>query len=155
MSDQTSPSAGRHSADATASTPSWREQQRATAAAHEEVLIARQRAEAAAAREQISSFLRRVQAQKFGPQPVELQARSYDGKTRYKTPLTGWYLRKDETVAIDTQGNFYVLTVPGSLSARFKGVTPVPSEPTLVLGAGGKDGESIDLSAALARLLGR
>jgi hypothetical protein len=131
----------------------WREQQRATAAAHEEMLLARQRAESAAAREQITQFLRKVQ--RFGPQPVELRAHSYDGGSRYKTPLTGWYLRIDETIAIDTAGNFYVLTVPGSLSARFKGVTPVPSEPTLVLGAGGKDGESIDLSAALARLLGK
>ena len=58
-------------------------------------------------------------------------------------------------MAIDTEGRFYVLTVPGSMAARFKGVTPEPSEPTLVLGAGGKDGESIDLSAALARVLGR
>ena len=135
------------------SAAAWREQQRATSAAHEEVLAARQRAETATAQEQITSFLRRVQ--RFGPEPVELQARSYDGRTRYKTPLTGWYLRKDETVAIDTEGNFYILTVPGSLSARFKGVTPVPSDPTLVLGAGGKDGESIDLSVALARLLGK
>ncbi|WP_231505305.1 hypothetical protein [Cellulomonas sp. URHE0023] len=153
MSDQSSLN---HSRTQTDSAAAWREQQRATAAAHEEVLASRQRAETAAAREQITTFLRRVQAQRFGaPQPVELQARSYDGRTRYKTPLTGWYLRKDETVAIDTVGNFYVLTVPGSLSARFKGVTPVPSDPTLVLGAGGKDGESIDLSVALARLLGK
>lgn len=152
MSEQTpsNPSAPADNAAAT-----WREQQRATAAAHEEVLATRQAAEAAAARAQIASFLRRVNGQRFGPQPVELRARSYDGGTRYKTPLTGWYLRKDETVAIDTAGNFYILTVPGSLSARFKGVTPVPSEPTLVLGAGGKDGESIDLSAALSRLLGK
>ena len=133
----------------------WRERQRATSAAHEEVLATRQRQEPAAAREQISTFLRRLHAQKFGPQPVELRARSYDGKTRYKTPLVGWYLRKDETIAIDTAGNFYILTVPGSLSARFKGVTPTPSEPTLVLGAGGKDGKSLDLSVALARLLGK
>ena len=152
MSDQSFVNPARPADDSAAA---WREQQRATSAAHEEVLAARQRAETAAAREQITSFLRRVQAQKFGPQPVDLQARSYDGRTRYKTPLTGWYLRKDETVAIDTEGNFYILTVPGSLSARFKGVTPVASDPTLVLGAGGKDGESIDLSVALARLLGK
>jgi len=152
LSDQSSLNTARPASDAAA----WREQQRATAAAHEEVLAARQRAESAAAREQIAGFLRRVQSLKFGAPPaVELQARSYDGRARYKTPLTGWYLRRDETVAIDTAGNFYILTVPGSLSARFKGVTPEPSDPTLVLGAGGKDGESIDLSVALARLLGK
>src|SRR3954454_1503263 len=107
LSDQTSPAGGRHAADQTAS---WRDQQRETAAAHAELLATRQRAEAGAAREQIAGFLRRVRSQKFGPEPVELRAHSYDGNARYKTPLTGWYLRKDETVAIDTEGNFYVLT---------------------------------------------
>ena len=150
MHDESAQNPGKPADDAAAK---WREQQRATATAHADLLASRQRAESAAAREQIVAFLRRVQ--RFGPQPVELRAHSYDGKARYKTPLTGWYLRRDETIAIDTEGNFYILTVPGSLSARFKGVTPVPSDPTLVLGAGGKDGESIDLSIALGRLLGK
>ncbi|WP_028051062.1 hypothetical protein [Cellulomonas sp. URHD0024] len=131
----------------------WREQQRATSAAHEDRLASRQRMESAAARDLITEFLHDVRER--GPQPVALRARSYDRRTRYRTPLTGWYLRKDETIAVDTDGKFYILTVPSSLAARFTGVTPVPSEPTLVLGAGGKDGESIDLSVALARLLDR
>jgi len=131
----------------------WRAQQRATAEAHAEVLAGRQRAEAAQARELIAGFLRR--ARKYGPPSGPLHALSYDGRTRYKTTLQGWYLRLDETIAIDTDGQFYILTVPSSLSARFKGVTVQPSEPTLVLGAGGPDGASIDLSASLARLLGK
>ncbi len=150
MSEPSAVNPERTAADAQSA---WREQQRVTAAAHAEVLASRQRAESAAAREQISAFLRK--AAKFGPAPVELRAQGYDHRTRYKTPLTGWYLRLDETIAIDTAGNFYILTVPGSMAARFKGVTPEPSEPTLVLGAGGPDGASIDLSAALARLLGK
>jgi hypothetical protein len=32
-------------------------------------------------------------------------------------------------------------------------VTPAPSDPPLVLGKGGRDGESIDLADALARVL--
>jgi hypothetical protein len=131
----------------------WREERRAAAAAHGELLAGRQRAESARAQEQIDAFLRR--ALKFGPAPVPLSARSYDGRARYKTPLTGWYLRRDETVAIDTEGRFYVLTTPSSLAARFRGVTPEPSAPPLVIGAGGKDGESLDMSEALARVLGR
>jgi hypothetical protein len=54
---------------------------------------------------------------------------------------------------VDVDGEFYVLTAPSSLTARFRGVTPVPSDPPLVLGAGGKDGESLDLVQALDRAL--
>ncbi|NUU16480.1 hypothetical protein HP550_04370 [Cellulomonas humilata] len=131
----------------------WREERRAAAAAHGELLADRQRAESARAQEQIDAFLRRALAS--GPAPVALSARSYDGRARYRTPLTGWYLRRDETVAVDTDGKFYVLTTPSSLTARFRGVTPEPSAPPLVIGAGGKDGESLDMSEALARVLGR
>lgn len=131
----------------------WREERRAAAEAHGELLANRQRAESAQAQEQIDAFLRR--ALKVGPSPGPLAATSYDGRARYKTPLVGWYLRRDETVAIDTDGKFYVLTTPPSLAARFRGVTPEPSAPPLVIGAGGKDGESLDMSVALARVLGR
>jgi hypothetical protein len=131
----------------------WREERRAAAQAHGELLANRQRAESAQAQEQIDAFLRR--ALTFGPTPGPLMARSYDGRSHYKTPLVGWYLRRDETVAIDTDGKFYVLTTPSSLAARFRGVTPEPSAPPLVIGAGGKDGESLDMSEALARVLGR
>ena len=88
-----------------------------------------------------------------GPAPVELRARSYDGRSRFRTPLRGWYLRRDESVAVDVDGEFYVLTAPSSLAARFRGVTPAASDPPLVLGAGGKDGESLDLVQALDRVL--
>ena len=67
---------------------------------------------------------------------------------------TGWYLRRDETVAVDTDGEFYVLTAPSSLAARFaRGAPRSRRDPPLVLGAGGKDGESLDLVDALARAL--
>ena len=131
----------------------WREERRAAAAAHGELLADRQRAESARAQEHITAFLRR--AQSSGPAPEPLFARSYDGRARYRTPLVGWYLRRDETVAIDADGRFYVLTTPSSLTARFRGVTPEPSDPPLVIGAGGKDGESLDMSEALARVLAR
>ncbi|WNB84943.1 hypothetical protein [Cellulomonas sp. ATA003] len=58
-----------------------------------------------------------------------LAARSYDGRARYRTPLRGWYLRRNESVAVGTDGEFYVLTVPPSLRARFTGVSPEPSDP--------------------------
>jgi len=129
----------------------WREGRREAARAHAEALAARQRAESARARALIEEFLE--EARSRGPAPVTLHARSYDGRARYRTPLEGWYLRRDETVGIDTAGDFYVLTAPPSLAARFRGVRPTPQDPPLVIGAGGKDGESIDLPDALARVL--
>lgn len=129
----------------------WRAQRREAAGAHADALAARQRAESARARALIAQFV--VEARERGVTPGPLHVRSYDGRARYRTPLQGWYLRRDETVGIDTDGEFYVLTAPASLVARFRGVQPAPQDPPLVIGAGGKDGESIDLPDALARVL--
>ena len=118
---------------------------------HAEALARQQRAETAQARALIEQFLLDVAAR--GIAPTALAARSYDGRARYRTPLLGWYLRRNETVAIGTDGEFYVLSVPTSLRARFTGMTPPPSDPPIILGKGGRDGESIDLADALARVL--
>ena len=88
-----------------------------------------------------------------GPAPEPLVVRSFDGRHEYRTPLRGWYLRQDRTVGVDTDGEFYVLRAPSSLGALWRGVRPEPSDPPLVLGAGGKDGESIDLDDAIAKVL--
>jgi hypothetical protein len=129
----------------------WRADRRDNAAAHHEALVRRQRAESARAREMLAEFV--GHAQTDGPAPVPLRVRSFDRRHTYSTPLRGWYLRQDQTVAVGTDGQFYVLLVPSSLAARFRGTRPEPSDPPLVLGAGGKDGESLDLSVAIARAL--
>jgi len=128
----------------------WRDERREAALAHAEALQRRKQGEAARARALIGEFLAYASAHGIEPQP--LRARTYDGRARYRTPLLGWYLRVDETVAIDTDGRFYVLRTPPSLVGQIRGVVPEPSDPPLVIGAGGKDGESIDLRDALARL---
>jgi len=46
-------------------------------------------------------------------------------------------------------GSFYVLGVPSSLRALLTGVTLSPSDPPIVLGKGGRDGESVALDALL------
>ncbi len=130
---------------------SWQARRREAAAVHSEALARRERAETAQARALIDQFLADVAER--GIEPTPLAARSYDGRSRYRTPLRGWYLRRNETVAIGTDGQFYVLTVPASLRARLSGVTPAPSDPPIILGKGGRDGESIDLADALARVL--
>lgn len=130
---------------------SWQARRREAAAEHAQALARQQGSETAAARRLIEQFMRDVAER--GPDPVPLAARSYGGRSRYRTPLHGWYLRRNETVAVGTDGEFYVLTVPGSLRSRLTGVEPVPSDPPLVLGKGARDGESIDLADALARVL--
>jgi hypothetical protein len=130
---------------------SWQERRREAAALHAEALERQQQAETRQARALVDDFLREVTDRGIAPEP--LAARSYDGRWRYRTPLRGWYLRRNQSVAIGTDGQFYVLTAPASLRARFSGVTPAPSDPPLILGKGGRDGESIDLADALARVL--
>lgn len=130
----------------------WRDRRREAAGAHADALARRQAAEHAQARELIGEFV--AQARSRGVPPVPLRARSYDGRHRYRTPLHGWYLRRNESVAVSTDGTFYVLNVPTSLLALVRGVTPEPADPPMVLGKGGRDGESIDLPDALRIALG-
>jgi hypothetical protein len=56
-------------------------------------------------------------------------------------------------VAVGSDGEFYVLAVPASLRARLRGAAVEPSEPRLVIGAGGGDGESVPLAELLQRRL--
>lgn len=85
-----------------------------------------------------------------GLQPERLTARAYNGSTRYRTQITGWYLKRDRSIGISTEGIFYVLSTAGGLGARFSGVTLEPGEPLMELGRGARDGESMPLVDALA-----
>jgi len=86
--------------------------------------------------------------------PAErLVVQGYGGRGRATSDVEGWYLRLDKTVGLGTDGEFYVLTAPLGLLDRVRGVTLRPTPPPLVIGAGGKDGDSIELVAALDRLL--
>jgi hypothetical protein len=130
----------------------WRDARKEAAAAHVRELERRRQAEAAQARAMIAEFV--AEARRRGVPPQRLHARSYDGRQRYRTPLHGWYLRKNRTVAVGTDGQFYVLSVPPRLRSLVTGATPEPSDPPLVLGKGARDGESIDLADALRIALG-
>lgn len=131
----------------------WR-RQRTEAAAHQQRELDRQRArESEAARELLAEFVAR--AREVGIEPEALRARSFDGSATYRTPLRGWYLRRNRSVAVGVDGEFYVLSVPGGVLARLRGTTVTPSDPPLVLGKGGRDGESVDLADALALVLDR
>ncbi len=131
----------------------WRDRRTDAAAEHERALARRRAAESAQARALLADFV--GEAGRRGILPVPLRARSYDGRHRYRTSTSGWYLRRNESVAVGTDGEFYVLGVPSSLRAMVTGVALTPSDPPLVLGKGGRDGESIDLPDALALVLER
>ncbi|WP_234986564.1 hypothetical protein [Demequina sp. NBRC 110055] len=88
-----------------------------------------------------------------GVEPERLTARTYDGKARYRTDLTGWYLKHDRSVAVGVDGEFYVLSVPSSLRGRLSGAQVPPAEPPLELGKGGRDGESMPMRQALQQRL--
>jgi len=77
-------------------------------------------------------------------------ARSYSSNARYRTGLTGWYVRTDESLAVGEDGEYYVLRVPSELWGRVVGVRVSPQDPPLVVGVGARDGES----RALRDLLG-
>lgn len=86
--------------------------------------------------------------------PAEpLVARGYDGRGLYRTNVQGWYLKRDRSVAAGTDGEFYVMSVQGGLTARLRGAQLEPSEPPLELGRGGRDGESLPLDEAIAKRL--
>ncbi|MCM0676316.1 hypothetical protein NCC78_16695, partial [Micromonospora phytophila] len=94
-----------------------------------------------------------AEAARRGLATTRLTARSYDGRGRYRTRLRGWYIDRARTRAVDVDGRFHLLTVPGGLRARLLGADPEPAPPPLVVGAGGRDGESIPLRTLLARRL--
>ena len=116
------------------------------AAKRAELAAAQERAESLQAQNHKDEFLAAAKARGVTPQP--LRARLFSGQS-VKTDKVGWYLRKNQSVAVGDDGSYYVLIVPGGLRERFSGVKLRPSPPPLVVGKGGKDGETGDLAQFL------
>lgn len=129
----------------------WAGRRRADAAAQAERLERARAAEAEAAGALLAAFVADAAAAGLVPEP--LRARGYAGRRTYRTPLRGWYLRRDRSAAVGEDGRFYLLVVPDGLAGLVRGVDVAPSPPVLVLGRGSRDGDSIALADALARLL--
>ncbi|TDB77790.1 hypothetical protein [Micromonospora sp. KC723] len=126
----------------------WRERQRHAVRAHAEADARQRAAEQAEATELVSRFA--AEATRRGLRTDRLTAASYNGRSRYRTRLAGWYIDQARARAVDTDGRFYLLTVPASLRSRLLGARPTPSAPPLVVGRGGRDGESLPLAALLS-----
>ncbi len=129
----------------------WHEQRRRAVDGHAAALAAGRAAEAREAAALLAGFVR--QAAERGLEPHMLRARSYDGRTTYRTRIRGWYLKSNRSVAVGTDGEYYVLTVPASLRTRFTGADLSPSTPRLIVGAGGGDGETVPLTQLLDQRL--
>jgi hypothetical protein len=129
----------------------WRERRQQAFASHAAADQRRRSAEAEQARRLLASFVREAHARGLRPGP--LTARGYRGRTRYRTGLRGWYLQTTRDTAVGADGEFYLLRVVPSVRARLMGVAVQPHEPPLVIGEGGRDGESIPLKTLLERRL--
>ena len=125
----------------------WAARRRDAAAEHAELLARRKAADSARARAQLHAFVQAARAR--GIPSEQLRARAWGGRTTYRTGIVGWYLKRNGSLGVDTEGNFYVLSAPTSLRARLRGVTVEPSDPPLVVGVGGRDGESMPLQQLL------
>lgn len=106
--------------------------------------------ESSAAQALVDDFVRR--AREAGIAPVALEATQLDGRV-VRTDKQGWYVTRRKSVAVGTDGSWYVLTVGRTPLARFRTVRLTPSPPPLVVGQGGRDGEGGDLSALLEAVL--
>lgn len=134
----------------------WARRRREAAAAQAEALERARAREADAAAALLTAFV--ADAAAAGLVPVPLVARGYSRGRTYRTSLRGWYLRADASCAVGHDGRFHLLAVPdtalgGLLPPALRRAEVPASPPVLVLGRGGRDGDSVDLADALARLL--
>jgi hypothetical protein len=116
------------------------------AARRAELAASQERAESRQAQLLIDRFVADAKTRGIAPQP--LRATLYTGQS-VKTDKVGWYLRKNQSLAIGQDGSYYVLTVPGGLRERLSGVKLKASPPPLIVGKGGRDGESGDIAEFL------
>jgi len=116
------------------------------AARRVELAAGQERAESQKAQLLIDQFLLDAEAAGISAEP--LKATLYTGQS-VKTDRRGWYLRKNQSVAIGDDGSYFVLTVPGGWAERLRGVKLTPTLPPLVVGKGGRDGETGDLAEFL------
>jgi hypothetical protein len=129
----------------------WQEQRRRAIAGHAAAQDADRAAEAREAGALLADFVRHAAERGLPPQP--LSARTFDGRSTYRTRVKGWYLKSNRSVAVGEDAGYYVLSVPSSLQSRFRGASIEPSVPRLIVGAGGGDGETVPLARLLDQRL--
>ena len=103
--------------------------------------------ESAKAQVLIDRFVER--ATQAGLPTEELTARPWSGRGRYRTGVVGWYLRRNRSIGVSTDGGYYVLVVAPERFGRWRTVRIDPTPPPLVVGKGAGDGEVFDLDVLL------
>jgi hypothetical protein len=107
--------------------------------------------ESAKAQVLIDRFVER--ATQAGLPTEELTARPWSGRGRYRTGVVGWYVRRDRSIGVATDGRYYVLLVAPVRFGRWRTVHLDPAPPPLQAGKGARDGESVDLGDLLEERL--
>lgn len=117
------------------------------------IAVQRRRDEAESVRAQVlvDGFVEQATAAGLATQ--ELTARPWSGRGRYRTGVTGWYLRHDQALGVDTEGRYYQLVVAPVRLGRWRTVSIEPTPPPLQTGKGGRDGDSVALDVLLAMRL--
>ncbi len=144
MPDEQPPAAADGEADVRRA---WAAKRGDAAAEHVAALERRKAAESVQAQQLVAEFVN--EAVRRGVQPGPLRVRAYNGHATYRTALRGWYLKRNGSLAVDVDGNYYVMSTATSLRARFAGADVKPSDPPLTVGVGGRDGESMPLEHLL------
>ncbi len=129
----------------------WRAEQAERANYHVQANRRRSEEESAKAQAMIDRFVER--ATQAGLPTEELTARPWSGSGRYRTGVVGWFLRRNGSVGVGTDGRFYVLNVAPVTLGRWRTVRIEPSPPPLVVGKGGGDGETFALDDLLEKRL--
>jgi hypothetical protein len=114
---------------------------------HLEAQRRRREEESAKAQVFIDRFVE--QATLAGLPTEELMARPWSGRSRYRTGVVGWYLRRDRSVGVGQDGGYYVLTVSPERFGRWRTIPVSPTPPPLQVGQGARDGESVALEVLL------
>ena len=124
-----------------------REERAELAGYHIEAQRRRSEQESAKAQVLVDRFVAR--AKQAGLATEELTARPWSGRGRYRTGIVGWYLRRDRSVGVDPDGNYYPLVVAPVRLGRWRTVAVRPTPPPLQVGRGARDGESVTLDELL------
>lgn len=129
----------------------WREQRSRAAAEHAAALERRRKNENAAVQQLIDAFV--TVALREGLPTERFVVQGFGGRGRARSDVEGWLLRRDGKMGLGTDGQMYRLTAQLSVLDRFRTVAPEVVDPPRVIGAGGRDGDSISLEDVLRRLL--
>lgn len=127
--------------------PSWTQQRAELIAAQEQALEYARRTEHEKATAILREYVEHFEAAGIAPRP--LRALPYKGSGSIRTPLHGWYLKHDRTIGIDTEARYFILRADGGLLTRLRGAEIEPVDAPLVVGRGGRDGETFDLRELL------